>query len=694
MKFRLINFIGFISLGLAACSPAMVSPTSVPLPTRLPAYPSPDSISTPIPAYPAPTIMVTHLPLPTLPEGVDVSQFQELVRWGEGPLQFISLSPSASQYLVATLTKAWITPFNSLEARIELQSADTACQNPLWSNSSVRWMKGEKRLVIGYWGGICIWNTADGSLATYIQSDAGAQSLDISPDGSQLVWTGASSPAWIATIDRDSPIRELQGAAPEGYGWGDAKLAWSPDGTRIAGVAPGPTAINLYIAVWDAQSGKLLERFPEVNAHRPDSTKAGLLRPNYGCGEGPVRIEWSPDSKYLGLSEQLNCDGYAFSVWGIESQTQLFEDRQVFTKRINFTWSNDSQHIVWTDAAGVIKIRNLITQSPEIKKSIRPKGEFDLSFSDPQSMIIAHIDGILTRVPDIFTDETYQTQKIFGEFTLDASAIAWGTSQQLIAVGRPDGTIGLWDINARGWANSFNGHSGLIKSVAWLADASLLASVRDLGGNGDPSLRIWEAGKLEPIQEFLGGYEAFAFSPDASLVAVDISSQVWIFNVQTGEQIQALELNQYSASLAWSPNGHWLAALTPERLVMWDTQTWQIIRTAEKTNASSLSWSPDSRLLAWGGGNANSIQIQEVESWRSYRVIQQAEMIGYSLAWSPDGVHLAGGKDKVQIWDAATGAIDFTASTQVADLAWNNDGSQLTGVSDTGSIYIWGLATP
>lgn len=162
----------------------------------------------------------------------------------------------------------------------------------------------------------------------------------------------------------------------------------------------------------------------------------------------------------------------------------------------------------------------------------------------------------------------------------------------------------------------------------------------------------------------------------------------------------------YVNTLAWSPDGRWIASGACDGTVqVWEAATGRLYSTylGHTDPVYALAWSPDGASLV-SGGDDHSVQV-----WRALDGIHQTTYQGHtepigSLSWSPDGKRVASGSvDRtVQIWDAQTGTPHLTYRGHTAAkndlleihaLAWSPPGFYLASGSEEGTLQIWDTAT-
>jgi eukaryotic-like serine/threonine-protein kinase len=160
-------------------------------------------------------------------------------------------------------------------------------------------------------------------------------------------------------------------------------------------------------------------------------------------------------------------------------------------------------------------------------------------------------------------------------------------------------------------------------------------------------------------------------------------------------------------SLAWSPNGRWLAGANLVGIRIWESETGNRICTLDQP-ARLLAWHSDGRRLAATGLSAPEIVVWDVVDRRKVLTLRgrshgdTGQILG--IAWSRDGGRLACATNdhRIEIWDLSSGAKVLTLTGHPKDgstiayppvlLAWSPDDQQLVSSGDR-ETKVWDIAT-
>ncbi len=189
-----------------------------------------------------------------------------------------------------------------------------------------------------------------------------------------------------------------------------------------------------------------------------------------------------------------------------------------------------------------------------------------------------------------------------------------------------------------------------------------------------------------------------AWSPNGRYVASagkDRTVQVW--NATDGSHIYTYTGHSDTVyGVAWSHDSIQLASASYDKTVqVWRALdgTYPQIYTGHSSWVWSVSWSPDGERIASGGGD-RTIQVwHSADASHIYTYKGHAGFV-YAVAWSPNGSSIASASadQTVQVWDAESGTTSYTDhpyNTVPLAVAWSPDSKRIAAGHEDKTVQVW-----
>jgi WD40 repeat protein len=626
---------------------------------------------------------------------------------------------------------------------------------PLYTAQDVHWSPDGRRLIVdNYDNSAAVVLHDDGTMSGLADAVTGNLSaVDWSKDGRQLACNSNHGTPWIIAADgrhlrrlahrlgtnaglsaawhpdsrrvafaAGSDIRVVDpansGAAAEQLWRGHAervrRVAWSPNGQRLASVADDKT-----VRLWSPE-GKTLNvltghaaRMASV-AWSPDGAtlasidSSGEVRLWKADGTPGLTFDANAATEWAGIAFTAN--GRSLSVTG-GGQVALWTPAGKLLHRWPYAanprdpcWSPDGSQVLLAD--GTSKKIDLFTQSGEplpVAEPVRWPARGVCWSPDGRSFAMVDNQGLLHSF-DHATGQRAWVAVLFNQ----QPAVAFGATGEILA-GDPaacekqlvyvvqrtaDGPQELWSykqfqeyLAKAGFDFRHGGQSA--KPSAAPGPASLSEAIRevaakkgawgqgykyrhnsDLGG-GPPihgrmlvtrpapiaGVRSWTLDTFEHADRVC----ALAFRPDGrQFASASYEGKIVVWDALAAKPVRLLMGHEAVMALAWSPDGKQLASAGGEdnTVRIWDLPAGTIARTIQcRAWPAAVAWSPDGRFLLAGVGygkeDIGDVRIWDMQSDVAPRTIPDVSFVRY-VAWSPDGKFIAAATSRaplaVRVW--------------------------------------------
>lgn len=484
-------------------------------------------------------------------------------------------------------------------------------------------------------------------------------SVNFSPDGSFIV--SGSHDMTVRIWDTESG--ELVAGPFDGHVDRVYSATFSRDGTRI--VVGGESGI----AVLDAESG---------------SIAVGPLK------DGCIRsAAISPDGKHI-ISTSFD----VVKTWDIKSGVIVGEP---FVGHKDMIWcvaySCDGRFIVSGSSDRSVRVWDVKNRRPAREPFLGHEDQVNSVVFSPDGKYVVSGSGDTTiRVWDVERGEVDYSPLIGHAFRV--ISVAYSSDGTRVVSGSSDNTVRVWDVQSgRLISGIFIGHTSDVNSVVFSPDGTRVVS-----GSYDRTLRIWDAEnrstRTDSRQELVRDVLAVRFSPDGTQIN---SNDGTIWCVEDGRVISGGGV--ISDRRTFEITDGMRSSFSNEISTFeWDSCIGLVISWNKAPDFPCyIAISPNGERFAFGSRDGTiRIWDKKCDILVCGPFDGQGGMV-WSLAFSPDGRHIASGSNGVRVWNAETGELLFNPfaghTSCVYSVTYSPDGKHIASGSDDRTIRVWDVET-
>jgi WD40 repeat protein len=553
---------------------------------------------------------------------------------------------------------------------------------------SVAFSSDGRRLASAGWDGkIKVWNlrTDPPALAWQRRASGLNHSVTFSPKGDRVASSGGEVGWAVGAVRIWDAATGAEIWSREGHEKALLSVAFSPNGRYLAsssGVEKHGEGTKI-VKVWDLETGE----------------ERAVFQGRFG---GVRTLAFSPDGRLLACGKR---------VWDWQAHRECFLLEGHDGGGFSVAFSPDGRRLVTAGADQTVTVWDLTTG----KEALILRGHnhiiFSVAFSPDGQRLVSASGDLTVRVWDATPwqdGEKGQELLTLSGHEGHVNSVAFHPEGRLLASGGADGTVKIWDPLTGKHQLSLRVTSGPIWSVAFSPDGKWLATT-----GGDKTVKVWPVdpgrpGVVKPgIRTFAGHSDkvhTVAFSRSSQRLASG-SMPGWgdcvrVWDVTTGKEIQQLRDHTWAiVSVAFSPDGHYLASASPDATMrLWDLSTRQELDRLMPQHlgiVTSVAFSPDGKFLA-SGSMDRTVRVWEkggeARTWKLRHLLYDPTGV-QSVAFSPDSHRLVWGSTDgtAKVCELATEEIRTLRGHRnwVQCVAFSPDGKHIASASRDGTVKIW-----
>jgi WD40 repeat protein len=471
-------------------------------------------------------------------------------------------------------------------------------------------------------------------------------SVDISPDGKQILTAAADGSVRLWAADTGAPLRTIA-AHPEG----ELDAAWTPAGLVVSAGSDG------MVKLWD----------PATGAAR--GVLDGKLGPLTGVSVDPTGSRITADT----LSG-------AVRVWNLPEVGDgvvVGEPRPETSARAAFSPSGDRIALAFTDGATLGGGAEVWTIDGKRRVALEGhrQGVWYAVF-DPAGTRVA--TASLDNTARIWNATTGKAIHVLRGHDARVTDVTWSRDGALVATGSADNTIKIWDAATGETVHGLRGHTAQVNRLVFTADGLLISAA------ADGTARVWDPRRGSLLATFAHGGFVFAVDVDGDVLATAswaATAKLWRLGRRS---VRTIGGQPTFAPPAFTADGTGLIRNGEHAGEVWSLRNGTLRELPVAAGIVARSADAAGTRLAFAD-KAGTLHLFDaagtaLRSWPT----GHAELAALSVA--PDGaaVVTAGVDGAVVVWNAADGSARTRGTIAgIGGLEWSPDGTLLIATAFT-----------